>query len=295
MLTNGSTLTANKALCKIIDNMITSLTEYLAEVKNCFTTTNSKKHLFFRGHSDKNYDLKPSVFRSTSYNEKEILLDFKQYAPAHKINYDYINDRDKMLADMQHSKIPTRLLDWTLAPLIALYFACCKHKLNNQETCETIKDAEVIVLNPWGYWNEVVREKDVVEIHQIHILSRALLSGGWKFGDIKIFIEKKYGYAELIPEDIKEPFAYIASYTNNRILHQKGCFTIHGCNESDIGSIAIIEKFINRIKIDGNKKEGILKELNSLYINEYSIYPDFEGMQKMIKDTGSLFNIDYLK
>ena len=264
--------------------MITELKDYIVEIGKTFQHCKTSKHLFFRGHSDKNYKLKPSIFRKVSYNEKDILLDFKQYAPAHKINYDYINDRDKLLADMRHFGLPTRLLDWTLAPLNALFFACRENSK---------KDAEVIVLNPWGYWSEVVREKRVAEIHQIYILSRALLSGEWKFDDIKEFIKKKYGYEQLIPEDIEYPFPFIASYTNDRILHQRGCFTIHGCNETDIESMKNIEKYIIKIKISGEHKGNILKELNYLYVNEYSIFPDFDGMKKMIKNTGGLFNVDY--
>ena len=31
------------------------------------------------------------------------------------------------------------------------------------------------------------------------------------------------------------------------------------------------------------------------YINDYSVYPDYNGMEKMIKNCGSLFNLNYMK
>jgi len=269
--------------------MINNLPEYITALNKEYN--NTKKHLFFRGHSNKkDYKLEPTIFRDSKYSEKDVVLDFKQYAPAHDIHYDFIHERDKVLADMQHYKLPTRLLDWTLAPLNALYFTCC-HNHDGEDT----KDGEIIILNPWKYWGDIVRDKSIEEIHDINILARALLSGGWKFKKIKKYIKKRYGYRNLIEEDIKYPFAYISSYTNDRILHQRGCFTIHGCNETKIENMSVMTKHITRITIKGESKKSILEELNRLYINEYSIYPDFEGMQKMVKDTGSLFNIKYLE
>lgn len=262
--------------------MITSLESYLSEIKKVYSKFHSSKHLFFRGHSKQSYVLKPSVFRAPPYKEKDLLLDFKHYAPYHDINYDFVGERDKVLADMQHHEIPTRLLDWTIAPLNALFFACSE---NDAE------DGQIIIFNPWEYWSKTVRDKKETEIHQILILSRALLSGDWEFQKIGKYISKKFNYIDLKPEDIEKPFPYISSYTNNRILHQRGCFTIHGTNKVEIDCLPEAIPCIKRLDIKSSDKKKLLEELNYLYINQYSIYPDFEGMQKMIKDKGSLFNL----
>jgi len=259
-----------------------NLESYVSEIKECYKIFGGSKHLFFRGHSKENYVLKPSVFRNIAYNEKDIVLDFKQYAPFHKINYNFIDDRDKLLANMQHYEIPTRLLDWTLAPLNALFFACKENESEN---------GQVIILDPWKYWKKIVRDSTEKEIHQIHIISRALLSGGWNFDKVEKYISSKYGYSDLKVEDIDKPFAYISSYINNRILHQRGCFTIHGLCKTEMDAIPEAVDCIRRIDIDCSNKNTLMQEINYFYINHYSIFPDFEGMKEMIKRTGGLFDI----
>lgn len=264
--------------------MIDSVAKYMDEVVKIYASLGAKKHLFFRGHGNaKDFELIPTVLRpKENFKEKEILLDFKQYAPAHNIIYDYYSQRDRMLADMQHFGMPTRLLDWTVAPLNALFFCC--------SGASTI-DGEVIIFNPWKYWSEIVRDKSHQEIHQIHITSRALLSGNWPFDDIKNYISKEFGYHDLQPGDIIDPFAFVANYTNDRIIHQRGCFTIHGTENKAFNHNGKFSDCFSRISIEASSKNTILDELNMLYINDYSIYPDFDGMKTLISKRKSLFNL----
>ncbi len=281
---------------KFINKMeyIESVEEYIKKVNEFYETWSPKKHLFFRGHSDVSYKLVPSVFRpdkeNNFYNESGIVKDFFHYAPQHKINYDFINERDKMLADMQHYGIPTRLMDWTIAPLNALFFACCDDLPDDKHEG---KDGQIFVFDSWKYWKKIVHKEHhkEKEIHRIHIISRALLSCNWPFDKIKEYIKDKFKYNNFKPEDLLKPFAYISNYTNDRILHQRGAFTIHGHCREDMNYIPDAVKCMEKINIKAEHKQKILKELNHLYINEYSIFPDFEGMSSMIKKYGSLFNV----
>jgi len=85
----------------------------------------------FRGQSNGKWKLQASVGRYLiKYElnddiEKEIFLQFKKKS-YHKLSRVPKTDFEWMML-CQHHRLPTRLLDWTTNPMIALYFAVCEH------------------------------------------------------------------------------------------------------------------------------------------------------------------------
>jgi type I restriction enzyme M protein len=89
---------------------------------------NDSDMVVYRGVSKKSYDLIPSVGRlvetdpeSIVHIEEHLFSEFKRRAPAF-LDTQPTSDWE-WLCLAQHHGLPTRLLDWTTNPLVALYFA----------------------------------------------------------------------------------------------------------------------------------------------------------------------------
>ena len=118
-------------------NEIKNLEDFISYINNNFTCG----HYIYRGVRDRiNHKLIPSVGRNESYaieNEIETFQQFKRRSHS-TVASNPSNDWE-WLAIAQHHGLPTRLLDWTSSPLIALFFAtqpkikgykledCCKN------------------------------------------------------------------------------------------------------------------------------------------------------------------------
>src|SRR5689334_1061338 len=106
---------------------VKSLEAYIAIVEGL--RPKRKGLLWYRGCGKASYELKPSLYRHKQSKtiedfmsmEKLLLARFRQRSiPFHSRS---LGDAWEWLFLMQHYGVPTRLLDWSESPLMALFFA----------------------------------------------------------------------------------------------------------------------------------------------------------------------------
>ena len=104
--------------------VIIAVHEYLKYIEDHCTNWDD---VLFRGHSNETWNLTPKIARISRRNglslrtmEESMLSEFKRRSIPH-LTFQPQTDWD-WLALAQHNEMPTRLLDWTANPLVALWF-----------------------------------------------------------------------------------------------------------------------------------------------------------------------------
>lgn len=102
-------------------NVVTSVSDFIKKIvqrdKEAGTET------FYRGHADASWSLTPSIFRTRRALENEHLL-FRDMVVHTPRSFSECKSALDYLVQMQHYGLPTRLLDVSTNPLVALYFSC---------------------------------------------------------------------------------------------------------------------------------------------------------------------------
>jgi hypothetical protein len=161
------------------------------------------------------------------------------------------------MALAQHLGLPTRLLDWTLSPLIALFFAVDDLSHRSEE-----RDGVV-----WRVFGARIAKED--------------------FNDL-VELDEYYSATEIA--------IYLPQHINARFVAQQGCFTVHRWADVDSLSfdrdvndldrrehstttyIAVTHKF----DIDAASKLRIKAELDHYGINYLSLFPDLDGLCRQL-------------
>ncbi|MGN5075128.1 FRG domain-containing protein [Aeromonas veronii] len=276
-------------------------------------TTSERTLVSYRGHGSVDYQLRPSIFRGASIKKNEHIL-LRELIAAHPEDFTGDTSALEILVRMQHYSLPTRLLDVSLNPLVALYFACESVKKrtstirNGRRVTKTVEmDGHVIVLSVSKRRVKYFDSDTVSCVTNLARLSDAYKSRLDPKLDQKAFNEttptkrllhfirqEKNGFLpEINPRDLNTIFLVKPKQNNKRIIAQAGAFFAFGLDEEIIeGSDAGIK--IERINISGDAKENIRLELDKLGVNEKTMFPDIERAARYLtgnlpKDSASRF------
>ena len=252
---------------------------------------NPSQRLFFRGHSNPNYLLLPSVMRSDSTRKKESEM-YHELLINCPDNFEKCNSHLEKLVEMQHYGLPTRLLDITRNLLVALFFAC----ENNPETygeVVLISVDESDIKYPQSDTATVLSSLPVFSAEKQKELYNWAIDPSVdqaKFNELaarllhEIRFEKPAFQPEINKEHIISNYVVYALKNNKRIVKQDGAFIICGLGDT----VSTLEKF--RYKNKGKKvvlllsnKKKILNQLEQYSINRASLFPEIECVADYIK------------
>lgn len=234
--------------------------------------------MWYRGCGKSNYQLVPSLYRHKKLKKIKELVE-TEYQLMTRFRQRSIPFHDKSLHEdwetlflMQHYGIPTRLLDWTENPLIALYFAVmsAKHGYRNGKINYQFP-AVVWVLDP-KVWN----------IYALESISydRDILSPT----DDQVKGYKPTGTFTGMKD---KPLAIYGEHNSQRIVAQRGVFVLFGQDisamekqytQNSFPENCLIKIVLNRSTI-GKLKSSILEN----GITESVVFPDLEGLAKEIR------------
>ncbi|MGI6348299.1 MAG: FRG domain-containing protein [Eubacteriales bacterium] len=279
------------------DSKITSLEGFFRIIKKFFADKDlsvfyhevADMQMIYRGHSDIDWSLIPSAFRNSKHikNERLYLKEFLRQLPNETENLDYFD----VLVKAQHYGIPTRLLDFTLNPLIALYFACS----SNED-----RDGMVICILNQGLFSQ----QDLSIKVLMHYIFRFKHGYSWSDKNTELLQQSLSKdpsvFEEINSEEINKilssdrPIFVSPKLKNNRIQVQNGLFALFNTplqknNQSYNLKFELLDTYNicepnkhKQIIVSKESKASIRRELDSIGINEAYLFPGLETGLKTI-------------
>jgi hypothetical protein len=230
--------------------------------KLCFDFDEYSGPIWYRGQASVSWSLVPGIMRSKSrkISEETIQKRFKQSASM-LLNSEPQNEFDWMFL-MQHYGIPTRLLDWSESPLVALYFAVSDESSQEDAVLWALKPIEL---------NNYANIRDDNEDHFLPSFEDDVLQN---------YTTTSINGASRIKMN---PIASIAKRNNVRIQAQLGVFTVHHNDETPIESMAKANHLKKYVIPRSNCKE-ILNKLRVLGFSKFALFPELGSITDIIRD-----------
>lgn len=252
-----------------------SIKEYLMKIERYKNLSG----VFYRGQSEEYQNVTSSLSRDQGFIQNEHAF-FQESIKMKPIEFDGLSAPIEYLSKMQHYGIPTRLIDLTIDPLIALYFAV-------QNSNSTSAGNVYIFIQP----EHSLRDKEV------KLLALLAMIDSYDIEKVAASFLKEYKENISNEEIIKyaSDSAFIEhtdelKNLNIRLFSQRGTFAICGNFVKDElikYSIKPLDDINPNmiVRIPYEHKYSVKKELDEKHnINETIVYPEFSSVADYLKD-----------
>ncbi|WP_420131617.1 FRG domain-containing protein, partial [Rhodopseudomonas sp.] len=226
---------------------------------------------WYRGCNNLSYRLEPSLYRHRTKKqiseiavlETEVTTRFVQRSLPF-LQRTLVNDWDKLFL-MQHYGVPTRLLDWSENPFVAIYFALTGNHTGKKA------DASVWMCDPIE-WNRSA-------------LSHLSFAGG--ILDESSQLVRSYAPGVQFDQIPMLPIMIYGTYNSPRIVAQRGGFALFGQGTEPMETVFETKDFptkaLRKIVIEKNHLDSIRQSLFRKGFSESVVFPDLDGLAREIR------------
>jgi hypothetical protein len=216
--------------------------------------------LWFRGQREAAWDVCPSIWRhydptqraQFQLRERDYTNRFRARAAVRHQQLPSYRDYGGWLSLMQHYGLPTRLMDWSRSPMVALYFAV--EKLIYDSTA-VAKDAALWILEP-HVLNRLEVNEDVTPPMEAY-LCRPMLRPAFTNQSI----------------ENKKVCAAMCSETDMRMFVQQGCFTIHS-DRTPLNLRPDSQRYLTKLTIPAESLRRVALEIDICGFRKGDLFPD---------------------
>ena len=258
---------------------------------------------FFRGQKCSLWGIRPNIFRGDGLQHEHIIIDRAQR--QNPLGFRDCASNFEILTKLQHYGLGTRLLDITLNPLVALFFA-------TEPSSEYIKnangqfryqehDGKVFYKFVNGCSLRDLQIRIALEIPFAEFGKSQSLEEFYKrLLDSKVISNNEHEFIitndyEMAIKLLQTNSFIVATNSNARLIHQCGAFLLPSAiniNKSNDTKTSVLSKarlnldkeFEGAFIIPVKDKEEIRKELDFFNVNEATLFPELEHQMRYIQN-----------